>query len=104
MTKKTIKDLDGALTLVKSELDDLRKKYDTLHNKYDQLEKKFEASIPKCDVCDKIFTTKSNLTKHNKINHKQQGKFQCNECDKAFSEEWKLKAHEKSHKKYQYDQ
>ena len=46
MTKKTIKDLDGALTLVKSELDDLRKKYDTLHNKYDQLEKKFEASIP----------------------------------------------------------
>ena len=50
------------------------------------------------------FTTKRNLKKHNKINHKQQRKFECNECDKVYSEEWKLKANEKGHKKYQCDQ
>ena len=100
MTKKTIKALDEALTLVKSELEDLRKKYDDLHDKHDQLEKKYEATIPKCDLCDEVFPTKSNLIKHDKIIHRKHGQFECKKCDKAFSEEWKLKAHEKSHKKY----
>ena len=52
MTKKTVKELDGALTLLKTEFVDLRNKYEDLNEKYERLEAKYNVSNPKCDICD----------------------------------------------------
>lgn len=104
MTKKTIKDLDGELTLVKKELKDMRGMFDALAEKYAKLEKSYELLLPKCNVCDEVFPTKRNLMRHNNIQHKKHEQFVCNECEKTFSEEWKLNAHKKMHKKYPCDQ
>ena len=52
MTKKTIKDLDGELTLVKKELKDMRGMFDALAEKYAKLEKSYELLLPTCNVCD----------------------------------------------------
>ena len=69
MTKKTIKDLDGELTLVKKELKDMRGMFDALAEKYAKLEKSYELLLPKCNVCDEVFPTKRNLKRHNNIQH-----------------------------------
>ena len=64
------------------------------------MEKKNEDCKPKCIVCDKMFSTKKQQMKHNRINHLKPEQFEFIEGDKSFREEWKLNAHTKVHKKY----
>ena len=44
MAKKTIKELDGALTTLTNEFKNIKKLYDELNEKYERLEKKSEES------------------------------------------------------------
>ena len=45
MAKKTVKELDGALTALTNEFKDLKKLYDELNEKYENLEKKNEEAF-----------------------------------------------------------
>ena len=55
MTRKTVKDLDNEMILLKEEFNQLEQKYDTLTNKYEALEVKFKESMSKiifkCSAC-----------------------------------------------------
>ena len=97
MVKKTIKRLNGSLTVLKNEFKDLKKMYDELYEKCERLEKKDEASKPECNVCDEAFSSKKQLMRNNKTYHAKTGQFDCANCEKSFNEEWKLDAHKKVH-------
>ena len=45
MTKKTVKDLDMAVSQLKEELKTLKANYDTLADKYETLEKRYEVCL-----------------------------------------------------------
>ena len=49
----------------------------------------------KCDVCDKVLTTKSNLFKHNRSVHEKIS-FICSLCNKSFSRKDAMKRHKKA--------
>ena len=100
MAKKTIKELDGALTALTNEFKDLKKLYDELNEKYERLEKKNEESKTKCNVCDEVFSNKKHLMRHSKTQHETPGQSKCAECEKSFDQLWKLNAHKKVHEKY----
>ena len=87
MTKKKIKDLDGANTLLREELDDLKNKYDDLAEKYGDLahkfgsmEKKLEELMVKtksnfeCKSYGKIFDSQKDLSKHSISSHSNHSK------------------------------
>ena len=101
MTRKTVKDLEGELSLIKKELDQLKSKFDILASKCERLEEKCgerKSHIFKCDKCDEEFTRKKDLQKHKKKHMScLPGPFQCDECDSTFNEEWKREAHKKNH-------
>ena len=56
MTRKTIKDLDAELTLLKKELSDLKTKCEILEEKY--AECRMNRKTFKCNDCDADFMTK----------------------------------------------
>ena len=70
MTKKTLKDLDMAVSQLKEELKTLKANYDTLADKYETLEKRYEVclneknQIFKCTKCDEEFISQLLLKKH----------------------------------------
>lgn len=109
MTKKTVKDLDMAVSQLKEELKTLKANYDTLADKYETLEKRYEVclneknQIFKCTKCDEEFISQLLLKKHRKCHNRSNELLQCGECEKSFDEEWKLNAHVKSHVKYSCD-
>ena len=49
----------------------------------------------KCDVCDKVFTTRSSLFKHGRSVHENIS-FVCSLCDKIFSRKDAMKRHKKA--------
>ena len=51
--------------------------------------------MEKCDICNKLFSNKSSLTKHIKSVH-EKIKFKCEICDKEFSQEDNLQRHKKA--------
>ena len=51
--------------------------------------------MEKCDICNKLFSNKSNLRKHIKSVH-EKIKFKCEICDKEFSQEDNLQRHKKA--------
>ena len=50
----------------------------------------------KCQVCGRIFTVKSNLTRHLKT-HSDTPAFKCSECSKVFNLKQSLDRHKKTH-------
>ena len=52
--------------------------------------------MEKCDICNKLFSNKSNLRKYIKSVH-EKIKFNCEICDKEVSRKDKLKEHMKEH-------
>ena len=105
MTRKTVKDLDNEMILLKGEFKQLEHKYDTLTNKYEALELKLKESMSKtnskfkCNVCDEEFNIKKDMTTHVRNQHSScDGSYQCEVCAKQFKEEWKFSAHVRSHK------
>ena len=48
----------------------------------------------RCQRCDQIFSTKSNLTAH-QITHEDRAKFLCEKCNKLFKRAPDLKMHQK---------
>ena len=48
-----------------------------------------------CQVCDKYFTLRASLTRHNNEVHEEKP-FDCKKCDKFFTSERSLKAHDNS--------
>ena len=51
--------------------------------------------MKKCDICNKLFSNKSNLRKHIKNIHKKI-KFKCEICDKEFSQKDNLLSHKRN--------
>uniref|UniRef100_A0A7S3JGI9 C2H2-type domain-containing protein n=1 Tax=Euplotes harpa TaxID=151035 RepID=A0A7S3JGI9_9SPIT len=55
----------------------------------------------KCEHCDKSFTQKCNLKKHNRkhlvAKLKDRKRFKCSVCEKGFTERYNLKAHIEKH-------
>ncbi|XP_052757220.1 zinc finger protein 184-like [Galleria mellonella] len=49
----------------------------------------------KCQACDRSFLTRSNYTKHMKLNHLMLRPHACTQCDKAFAYLAQLKEHER---------
>ena len=63
--------------------EDINKQLVEMSEKYEQLGKKNEEGKPKCFVCDKMFSTKKELMRHNRINHLKPDTFECMECEKS---------------------
>ena len=108
MSRKTVKDLDGELSLIRKLLEELKLKFDILASKYEHLEEKCgegKSNFFKCDKCDEEFSRKKDLQKH-KRKHMSclPGVFRCDECDSTFNEEWKREAHKKNHGTNKCDQ
>jgi len=55
-------------------------------------EKKF-----KCNICEKLFSHKSELTQHNLIKHEDPDRFKCHVCDKRLSDNISLRNHLQTH-------
>ena len=111
MSKKTVKELDVELSLVKKNLEDMKNKFDSFVVKYESLERKYEECLSnktnstfKCSNCDAKFGKKNDLQKHRKSEHPRKETFQCDGCEYMFDEKWKLNAHRKNHKMYQCEQ
>ena len=47
----------------------------------------------KCEICEKILSTKKNLKRHRMAVHEKLKEFECLTCDKLFSRKWHLKVH-----------
>ena len=52
----------------------------------------------KCQVCEKTYSCKSNLTRHNLVKHSEHSGFQCRFCCKTFAYSTNQKKHEKTHR------
>ena len=50
-----------------------------------------------CEICDKSFTTKGNLTTHRKTVHSGEKRFSCDHCNKCFSTKQSLNDHINTH-------
>ena len=87
---------------------------DIQENGFEDLEKEEKVDFPfdrktitgiasfHCDVCDKNFSTKSNLTKHNRAQHLKIS-FPCQQCDYSATQAFNLKIHVQSqHKGTEY--
>lgn len=46
----------------------------------------------RCEVCDKTFSTRTNLTRH-KITHEGRKPYICNVCGNSFTQNGSLKSH-----------
>ena len=113
MTKKTVKDLDAEIVILKNENSDLKNKYETLCEKYEHLEKKIDECVPvkslafQCKICGEEFGRMKDLKKHKDEKHTVNGEvllqFECDECGKCVNEKWKLIAHKKKHKSFKCD-
>jgi len=55
-------------------------------------EKKFE-----CNICEKLFSSKSKLRNHILINHEDPDRFKCHVCDKRLNSRLRLRSHLQSH-------
>ena len=68
MTRKTVKDLDGELNVIKEELGDTKVKLDEFILLCKSLVKNFSSDKPeiKCDQCDEGFQSYKDLNKHTK--------------------------------------
>ncbi|KAL0487570.1 ZFP2 [Acrasis kona] len=60
--------------------------------------KKNEDGSYNCDVCQKHFTDRSNLSKHIRV-HTKEKPYECKECQKSFSHSQSLKEHSNTHQK-----
>jgi uncharacterized Zn-finger protein len=66
---------------------------------------KAETMSRKCEVCNKVFSTKGNLVRH-KRTHIGDKPYQCDVCNKSFSKSGTLTIHKRTHtgdKPYQCD-
>ena len=54
-----------------------------------------EGKQSNCKECGKIFSCKTDLTRHIKITHPKE--FKCKICEKTFCDSWKLELHSKLH-------
>ena len=99
MTRKTVKDLDGELNVIKEELGDTKVKLDEFILLCKSLVKNFSSDKPeiKCDQCDEGFQSYKDLNKHTKSHGDQPLKFECEVCACEFVEKWKFNAHHKRH-------
>ena len=77
-------------------LDDQAKKISENMKKVNEKNHRFKRPTEKCEHCEEIFETKSDLENHMveiglKENHK------CNKCESVFISEWRLKKHIETH-------
>ena len=61
--------------------------------KYSKRKKSKKEKAFKCDICNKAFSTKGNLSKH-QIVHDGQRRFYCKFCNKGYLQKWRFKKHE----------
>ena len=107
MTRKTVKDLEVELSLIKKDHEELKAKFAILASKCERLEKtnrEGKSMNFKCDKCEEEFSSKKNLQKHKRIHMScLPGPFQCDQCDTSFDIEWKCEAHKKTHSRNECD-
>jgi len=51
----------------------------------------------KCSICEKLFSNKSELTKHSLIQHENSDRFKCHVCDKRLTSKQALRNHLQTH-------
>ena len=90
MVKKTIKEVDTEVIILKNEFNDLKLKYDDLSEKFVNLEKKHEKcnvvkSMFNCGECGEEFDDREDLKKHKKVHNPKAGPrtlIKCDLCEK----------------------
>ena len=79
----------------------LFKKYETLENKYEKcLKNKANPSFI-CRLCDQECDSVKDLQEHKIEQHSTDGEFKCDECEKLFNSKNQLEKHEKIHEKFE---
>ena len=92
MVKKTIKEVDTEVVILKSEFNDLKRKYDDLSEKFVNLEKRHDKSnVVKAmfnfGECGEEFDTRKSLKEHKKVHNPKTGPRllkKCDLCEKTF--------------------
>ena len=52
--------------------------------------------MEKCDVCQKSFTSRSNMLRHVLSQHRKSKQWECEECSRVFSSNFNLNRHRKT--------